>query len=53
MGINDAIIKSNLIKVGEFDQIYELETNTLKNNIVYSKYKGGINSYRYIIIKYK
>ena len=34
MGINDASIKSNLIKVSEYGQLNELETNTLKNNIV-------------------
>ena len=34
MGINDASIKSSLIKVGEYDQINELEKNTLKYNIV-------------------
>ena len=33
MGINYASIKSNLIKETEFDQINELETNTLKYNI--------------------
>jgi hypothetical protein len=34
MGINDASIKSNLIKVGEYDQLNEFELNTLKNNMV-------------------
>ena len=34
MGINDASTKSHLIKETEFDQIYELETNALKYNIV-------------------
>jgi hypothetical protein len=34
MGINDASIKSNLIKVGEYDQIYELELNSMENIIV-------------------
>jgi hypothetical protein len=34
MGINDPIIKSNLINVGEYGQINELETNSMENNIV-------------------
>ena len=46
MGINDAIIKSNLVKVGEYGQINELETNTLKNNIVKSNCKWEINSFK-------
>jgi|AntAceMinimDraft_5_1070358.scaffolds.fasta_scaffold108466_1 hypothetical protein len=32
MSINDARIRTNLIKVNENDQINELETNTFKNN---------------------
>jgi len=32
MSINDARKRTNLIKVNENDQIYELETNTFKNN---------------------
>ena len=40
MGIIDASIRTNLIKVSEYGQINELETNTLKNNIVNSNYKG-------------
>jgi len=34
MGINYACKKINLIKVSEFDQIYELELNTFENNFV-------------------
>jgi hypothetical protein len=34
MGSNDACKKINLIKVSEYGQINELETNTFENNIV-------------------
>ena len=36
MGIIDACIRTNLIKVGGYDQLYKLKMNTLKNNIVNS-----------------
>jgi hypothetical protein len=36
MGINDASISSNLIKVSEYDQINEFEIKSLKNKFVNS-----------------
>ena len=31
MGINCANIKSNLIEMGEYDQLYKFKMNTLEN----------------------
>jgi hypothetical protein len=36
MGINNAIIRSNLIKMSEYNKLYELKINTIEINFVNS-----------------
>jgi hypothetical protein len=53
MGINYAGIKSNLIKVSEYNQLYEFKINTFEIIFANSNLIEEINFYKYVVNKYK